>query len=160
MDALEIRTVSTDREQNDAFAIRRTVFVDEQGVNASLEYDDHDHEPTTTHLVAYDSSEPVGAARLRAVSGDRDPDDDHAEKATPLGKIERVAVLESRRNEGIGRALMDRLESIARSQSLGRIRLHAQRQAAGFYRQLGYHQVGKPFEEAGIPHIAMEKALE
>ncbi len=156
MDSLEIRTVSTGREQTDAFAIRRVVFVDEQGVDASLEYDDHDHAPTTTHLVAYDGDEPVGAARLRVVSDDRDPHGD-PQKPTPLGKIERVAVLESRRNEGIGRALMERLESIARSQSVDRIRLHAQRQAAGFYRQLGYRQVGTPFKEAGIPHIAMEK---
>jgi predicted GNAT family N-acyltransferase len=37
--------------------------------------------------------------------------------------------------------------------------LHAQRTAEGFYRRLGFTPQGEPFEEAGIPHIEMRRAL-
>ena len=37
--------------------------------------------------------------------------------------------------------------------------LHAQASAAPFYLRAGYSMEGDPFEEAGIPHLAMRKAL-
>ena len=39
------------------------------------------------------------------------------------------------------------------------IELHAQRTASDFYARLGFVPQGEPFEEAGIPHIAMTSAL-
>ena len=37
--------------------------------------------------------------------------------------------------------------------------LHAQTSAAPFYRRAGFQVQGEPFDEAGIPHLAMVKAL-
>jgi predicted GNAT family N-acyltransferase len=37
--------------------------------------------------------------------------------------------------------------------------LHAQRSAEGFYSRLGFTPQGESFEEAGITHIEMVKAL-
>lgn len=129
----------------DALSVRYDVFVDEQGVPEDLEVDEH--EADATHFVAYDDAgEPVGAARLR-------------EYDDGVGKVERVAVLESRRGEGWGNALMDVLEEAA-AERYDELYLHAQLPAVGFYDRLDYEREGEAFEEAGIPHVAMRKRLD
>ncbi|WP_436347196.1 GNAT family N-acetyltransferase [Natronorubrum sp. FCH18a] len=141
----EVRAVDSADELEDAFAVRRTVFVEEQGVDEELEYDEHEEE--SIHFVAYDGDDPIGAARLR-------------EPETGLGKVERVAVLESRRGEGVGLAVMNALEEEAREEGLESLKLHSQTHAAAFYRNLGYERYGEEFEEAGIPHVKMRKPLD
>ena len=145
MDDLEVRVADTERERDDAFAVRHEVFVEEQGVDETVEYDVYDE--TATHFVAYDGDDPIGAARLR-------------EYDDGIGKVERVAVCKPRRETGVGRALMDRLESRADTLGFDRLVLHSQTQAAGFYRSLGYERHGEVFEEAGIPHVEMWTSLE
>jgi len=129
----------------DAFSVRRAVFVDEQGVPEDLEWDDHDEGEETHHFVAYDGETPVGAARLRP-------------KDESTGKVERVATLEERRGEGIGRALMNELEDAARDEYDSLV-LHAQTHAEPFYLHLGYETTSDVFDEAGIPHVEMAKRL-
>ena len=141
---VRIRTVDSEAERADAFAVRQTVFVEEQGVDEALEYDEHEEE--ATHFVAYDDDEPIGAARLR-------------EPKPGLGKVERVAVLESRRESGVGRDLMLAVEDRALEQGLESLKLHSQTHAAEFYRGLGYEQHGEEFMEADIPHVKMRKSL-
>ncbi|ELY72680.1 GNAT family N-acetyltransferase [Natrinema pallidum] len=145
MDDLEVRAAETDRERDDAFAVRRAVFVEEQGVDEELEYDDHDE--TAVHFVAYDGAEPIGAARLR-------------EYEAGVGKVERVAVRKSHRDDGVGRALMNALEQRAIDAGITALKLHSQTRAADFYRSLGYERHGEEFEEAGIPHVEMRKAID
>ena len=142
---LEVRVADTERTREDAFDVRQTVFVDEQGVDEEIEYDDHDE--TATHFVAYDGDDPIGAARLR-------------EYEPGVGKVERVAVLESRREEGVGRAVMEVLEERAQTEGFESLKLHSQSHAAEFYRSLGYERRGEEFEEAGILHVEMRKRLE
>ena len=135
----------TDTRYEDALAVRFEVFVEEQGVPEDLEVDDHEDE--SLQFVAYDGDEnPVGAARLR-------------EYEDGAGKVERVAVLDARRGEGWGDALMDALEDAARER-FSELYLHAQLPAAGFYDRRGYDREGEEFEEAGIPHVAMRKRFE
>lgn len=135
----------TDARYEDALSVRYAVFVDEQGVPEDLEVDEY--EDDATHFVAYDESgDPVGAARLR-------------EYDDGVGKVERVAVLESRRGEGYGDALMDALEDAARER-YDELYLHSQLPAAGFYDRRGYEREGDQFDEAGIPHVAMRKRLD
>ncbi|MDF9745748.1 GNAT family N-acetyltransferase [Natrinema salsiterrestre] len=145
MTDIDVFVADTEHRRDDAFAVRRTVFVDEQGVDEDLEYDDHDE--TATHFVAYDGDEPIGAARLR-------------EYEAGVGKVERVAVLESRREEGVGRELMTALEDRADERGFATLKLHSQIRAVDFYRRLGYERRGEEFEEAGIPHVEMRKRLE
>jgi predicted GNAT family N-acyltransferase len=127
-----------------AFAIRRAVFVGEQGVSPSLEWDDAETE--ATHLLLVVNERPVGAARARFV-------DDNTVKA------ERVAVRRSARGEGWGRRLMDAVEAVGVDADATRCVLHAQQRVEGFYHNLGYRTVSEPFEEAGIPHVEMERVL-
>ncbi len=83
-DRTGVFVVSADPERRDAFAVRRTVFVDEQGVDEEIEWDEHDEpDADATHFVAYDDGDVVGAARFRVVEGDDEP---------VTGKVERVAV--------------------------------------------------------------------
>ncbi|WP_203229102.1 GNAT family N-acetyltransferase [Halobellus captivus] len=139
--------VSDDAERRDAFDLRRAVFVEEQGVDEEIEWDEHDEpDADATHFVAYDDGDVVGAARFRGVDGE-------------VGKVERVAVAADRRGEDWGRRVMDAVESHAHADGFDRLALHAQTQVRGFYERLGYDAFGEEFEEAGIPHIEMEKEL-
>ncbi len=140
----EVRVVETDRERMDAFDVRRAVFVEEQGVDEDIEYDEHEN--SATHFVAYEDEKPVGAARLR------EPEDG-------LGKVERVAVLAMHRANGVGGALMDAVERSAQAVGMTKLTLHSQTRAAAFYEHLGYDRYGEVFEEAGIPHVKMEKSI-
>ncbi len=128
--------------------IRRIVFVDEQGVSNSLEWDEHDS--PAIHFLGVDTEaapepKPLGTARLRMFEG--------------YAKAERVAVLKEARGTGLGRAIMLALEEVARSHGAERICLSAQASALGFYEQLGYLGYGERFFEAGIDHLAMSKLL-
>jgi len=136
--------IEVDGDREDAYDVRFAVFVEEQGVDPDIEVDEH--EEAATHFVAYADDEPVGAARLR------EPEDG-------LGKVERLAVLESHRGEGLGRQLMEAVEREAQRWELERLTLHGQLRVAEFYEHLGYEQVSDEFEEAGIPHVEMEKSI-
>ena len=149
-------------ERQDAFAVRRAVFVDEQGVDEEIEWDEHD-EPhaAATHFVAYDDGEPIGAARFRVPSVDTDSTGVNAAETTaPTGKVERVAVAADRRGEGWGVRLMDAVEERAREDGFGHLTLHAQTRVRDFYERLGYIAHGDVFYEAGIPHVSMTKPLD
>ena len=166
-----VAVADDDRKRDDAFDVRRTVFVEEQGVDEDLEYDEHDEpDAAAVHFVAYAEGddadgEPIGAARLRVYEeADDDEDGDgngngDGDDEGDVGKVERVAVLESHRGTGVGRALMDAVEAQAREQGLATLKLHSQTHAAGFYRNLGYERYGEEFEEAGIPHVEMRKSV-
>ncbi|NEU57126.1 GNAT family N-acetyltransferase [Halorussus sp. MSC15.2] len=151
----EVRRAETETERADALSVRFEVFVDEQGVPEDVEIDGKDDE--SIHFVGYAEGErgegtdadraPVGVGRLREV-GDR------------TGKVERIAVLEEHRGEGVGRTIIDEIESTAAEQGLSTLVMHAQTPVEQFYRDLGYETTSDVFEEAGIPHVEMEKSLD
>jgi predicted GNAT family N-acyltransferase len=55
--------------------------------------------------------------------------------------------------------LLDHLVVLARSRGDARAMLNAQTHALPFYERHGFVAVGEPFDEAGIPHLAMERLL-
>jgi predicted GNAT family N-acyltransferase len=126
-----------------AFDLRREVFVVEQGVPPELEIDELD--PLATHLVAIVDEAVIGTLRILQHEGEV--------------KVGRVAVRAAARRTGVGARLMEQAAAIARERGFDEIVLHAQISVAGFYRRLGYVEEGDPFEEAGIPHIAMRKKI-
>ena len=133
--------------QRDYAAIRRVrfaVFVDEQRIDADLEMDDRD--PHCEHVLAWDArGEAVGTGRIDFAAG---------------GKVGRVAVLASARRTGVGTALMEKLHELARSREAGTVWCNAQVSAVPFYLGLGYRIVSERFDEAGIDHVRMERALD
>lgn len=144
MTGREVRIATTASQREDAFDVRREVFVEGQGVPEERELDGRDDE--AVHFVAYEGATAVGAARLRELAPD-------------AGKVERVSVRGPHRGEGWGRRLVAAVESEARERDLSVLVLHAQTDVEAFYRRLGYRTVSAEFEEAGMPHVEMEKRL-
>ena len=121
--------------------VRERVFIEEQKVPRELEWDDWDE--ASDHAVAFDAGgNPIGTARL-----------------LPDGRIGRMAVLKDWRGKGVGAALLAAMLDQARGRFMACAVLHAQTQAAGFYRRFGFSERGGQFEEARIPHVEMTLEL-
>lgn len=157
-DSTGVFVADTKAKRDDALAVRQRVFVDEQGVDESIEYDGYDDpDAPATHFVAYNGEDVVGAARIRPVTGKGDAPSRSDDPKT--AKVERVAVAADSRGEGWGRQIMESVESWGREAGYTRFVLNAQTHVREFYERLGYKAHGEEFEEAGIPHIAMDKSL-
>jgi predicted GNAT family N-acyltransferase len=70
-----------------------------------------------------------------------------------------MAVISDWRGRGVGAALLARLIDLARARGDARVLLNAQTQAMPFYARFGFVPAGAEYEEAGIPHWTMERAL-
>ena len=121
-------------------ALRHEVFVLGQGVPADLERDELDDR--ADHAVAERDGRVVGTGRL-----------------LPDGTIGRMAVDPAVRGQGIGAAVLARLEDRARERGLPSVELHAQLHARAFYDKAGYASYGEVYVEAGIDHLSMRKHL-
>lgn len=98
------------------------------------------------HLACYDAGELVACLILQ-------PLDD------AMVKMRQVAVAESVQGRGVGRALVERSEEVARRRGFTTMVLNARESAVPFYERLGYARVGERFEEVSIPHWKMVKRL-
>ena len=74
-------------------------------------------------------------------------------------KMRQVAVAEQLQGRGVGRALVERSEEIAREHGFREMVLHARDTAVPFYERLGYERVGEQFQEVNLPHWKMRKSL-
>ena len=120
------------------YHIRREVFVVEQGVPESLEYDEF--EDVCNHYGFWLDGHAVACARWRLTK-------------QGYAKIERCAVLIPYRGKKIGAAIVQHVINEIPEQNI--IYLHAQSNALGFYSRLGFEAVGSEFYEAKIPHFKM-----
>ncbi|MFK9095462.1 GNAT family N-acetyltransferase [Bacillus salipaludis] len=138
---MTVKIVENQKELDDAFTVRKIVFVEEQNVPLEEEIDQFEAE--ATHFVMYQEGAPVGAGRFRVVDG--------------YGKVERICVMKEARKTGAGKAIMSAIEGFADLQGLHKLKLNAQTQAIPFYAGLGYEVVSEEFLDAGIPHKTMIK---
>lgn len=138
---LALRVGDWVRLGEDARAVRFAVFVDEQGIDPSIELDEHD--VLAVHAVAYD-----GEGRAIATG-----------RLLPDSRIGRMAVLARARNRGVGAAILRTLVAIAASRGDREIVLHAQRSAERFYAREGFEARGGEYVEAGIAHVTMVRSL-
>jgi len=74
-------------------------------------------------------------------------------------RLRQMAVLNDLQGKGIGRALMNFAENLARDRGYKILRMHARANAIGFYEKVGYKVKGDQFLEITIPHYVMEKVL-
>ena len=74
-------------------------------------------------------------------------------------RLRQMAVMNNLQGKGIGRALMNFAENIARDLGYKKLSMHARKTAIGFYEKLGYSVTGNEFQEVTIPHFVMEKDL-
>jgi ElaA protein len=140
----QVRPASGEREMEALRRLRFEVFCREQGVPEHEEVDGRDGD--ALHLIAVDEGGDVLATcRLLFVG--------------PTTQFSRLAVRASFRRRGIATALLEAAEAETRAAGGKRMVLHAQTYARELYEIAGYRPRGRVFVEAGIEHIAMEKAL-
>ncbi|HEX5653919.1 MAG TPA: GNAT family N-acetyltransferase [Chitinophagaceae bacterium] len=80
------------------------------------------------------------------------------EKADTV-RLRQMAVLNDLQGKGIGRALMNFAENLARDRGYKNLSMHARKNAVGFYEKMGYKVSGDEFIEITIPHYVMTKKL-
>ncbi|WP_077212669.1 GNAT family N-acetyltransferase [Bacillus dakarensis] len=143
---MSAKRVTTNEELKAAFAIRKEVFVKEQGVPLEDEFDQFDTlNGLCEHIVVHYNEQPVGTGRIRFIDG--------------VGKLERICILEPYRKYGLGKMIIKTLEEIAEERGASQVKLHGQTQAEGFYKNLDYRTSSPIFMEDGIPHVLMIKEL-
>jgi predicted GNAT family N-acyltransferase len=135
-----IELMSWENARAQASAIRLAVFVEEQGVPREIEMDEIDAQ--CVHALAFEGGTAVGTGRL-----------------LPDGHIGRMAILKPWRGRGIGSAILHSLIEAARRRGEREVMLSAQVHAVDFYRAHGFAPEGEVYEEAGIAHQAMIRAL-
>ncbi|TAE27803.1 MAG: GNAT family N-acetyltransferase [Cytophagales bacterium] len=142
-----VHPISSPADLEQAFTIRREVFVEEQNVPAEEEYDEFEN--SSRHFLAKHQetnglSLPCGTARWRRTS-----------KGV---KLERFAVRKEFRGKGVGKALvkavLDNVFSL-QPEPIESIYLHAQVTAIPLYEGFGFKAVGPMFEECAIQHYKM-----
>lgn len=138
-----VKIINNPKQLEDAYSVRKFVFVDEQNVPVEEEIDEYEDE--ATHFVLYQDDAPIGAGRFRDVDG--------------YGKVERICVLKEARKLGAGKAIMEKIEDYAHEKGFHKLKLNAQTHAIPFYTGLGYEVVSDEFLDAGIPHKTMMKSI-
>jgi len=133
--------------QATARAVRLAVFVSEQGIPESEEWDDVD--ALALHAVCLVQDQAVATGRV------------WCDAAMPFNAhIGRLAVLRQQRGRGLGRLVLQALMQQARDWRCTSVVLHAQTKALGFYEAQGFVSEGHPFDEVGIAHVLMRCQLQ
>ena len=142
--APQLRWARDSAEIELALGLRQRVFCDEQGVSVSEERDALDDR--AMHMVAVGAAgEVVGTLRLVVCN--------------ELARVGRIAVDAGWRRRGVASAMIDRALQEALMRGCREARLAAQVRAVALYEQAGFRTVSEHFQEAGIAHVWMRRAL-
>lgn len=140
---LDAHIAKNQQEKEICYQIRRTVFVEGQGIAEELDTDGLDDQ--AEHVIMYKDNQPAGCARLRYTENNM--------------KLERLAVLESFRGQGLGKELMLFVDEYAKEKQVDKVIMSAQQYLEKFYNSLDYQRDGDVFTEVGIPHVKMYKEV-
>ena len=125
--------------------VRQAVFIEEQGIAPDIEMDGDD--ATALHaLVTNRLDQPVATGRLLVLS-------------PGVSRIDRMAVHKALRGSQLGRQVLDALVQAAADRGDHQVVLHAQTSAQAFYERAGFEATGPRYEEAGLPHVPMQRTL-
>lgn len=140
MKKLNYKFVENDNDLEQAFQVRRKVFIEEQGISEDIEIDSQDKK--ALHIVVESDKEIIATVRVLF-------------PAPGEAKIERMAVLKTFRRKGIGSKIIKILHEQLMLKRISKVIVHAQNSAVPFYKSCGFIESGACFYEAGIPHIKM-----
>jgi ribosomal protein S18 acetylase RimI-like enzyme len=128
------------------YALRYKVLREPWGHPRGTEKDDF--EPISEHFMAVnEKGEVLGVVKLY-------------EESKTVGHVSHLAVSESHQHQGIGRLLIETVESRARHHGYKTIGMMARVTATAFFEKYGYRVKGIPSPHLGITHLVwMEKAL-
>ena len=136
----------TEEEQEQAFQIRKAVFVQEQKLFRHTDVDEND--ATGIHLVAELEGEVIGTVRVYpAGTGNGDW----------IGG--RLAVKKGFRASGAGERLVREAVAIVKKQGCNHFTAHIQEKNIDFFEQLGWKGIGPVKDYLGQPHQVMEADL-
>jgi GNAT superfamily N-acetyltransferase len=152
---VRVRLVREQAELETCLRLRWTVFVEELQERPSSARDDADRlaapgEPLAPqHLIAEllgptGQPVPAGAGRL-VFSG------------PGAARLERLAVIDDARRQGVGRALLLGLEEAARAAGVRALRVDSRPAACGFFARHGYRPDGAPSSAGGVEQVPMTK---
>ena len=143
---VEIRAPKTDSEFEAYFELRWRILRKPWGELRGTEVDEL--EDAATHVAAFDEVRRlVGVGRLQYVKD-------------ALGQVRYMAVEPDCRSQGVGQAMLNELERLAKRQGMTAIVLDAREHAVRFYLKSGYVVTGDSYLLFGeIPHSKMEKKL-
>jgi len=144
MSKFSYKLVTSGVELQEAFEVRRQVFVREQSISEDLVFDGHDRE--SLHMVVKDGQRVIGTARVQFLTDNQ-------------AKLERMAILERYRRKGIGKEMLLFLDAVWKDKQVQQVIIHAQLEVVPFYKLYGFDELGLPFQEAGIKHIKMRKQV-
>jgi len=144
MSKFSYKLVTGDVDLQEAFEVRRQVFVREQDISEDLVFDGHDSE--ALHIVVKDGQRVIGSARVQFLTDNQ-------------AKLERMAILDHYRCKGIGKKMLLFLDTVWKDEQVQQVIIHAQLEVVPFYKLCGFDELGLPFQEAGIQHIKMRKQV-
>lgn len=135
-------TIKTKDNQSDSFAVRKAVFMDEQGYEN--EFDEKDN--ICCYVTVYCDGKLAGTGRTFEADGDG------------TFVFGRIAVLKEYRGLHLGAVILAELEKVAKAKGAKYVELHAQQYAVGFYEKSGFSLCDDEIEyDEGQPHCRMKK---
>ena len=138
---MDAQIVSFDKNNaSEIIRIRTLVFVEEQGINCTIDFDGLDE--SAIHVLVFSQGNAIATGRML--------DDGH---------IGRIAVLKEHREHGVGARALQALLVNAQVKGFSRVYLGSQINAVDFYKKLGFTICGEVFMDAGLEHIEMELYL-
>ena len=141
--ALKIIDYGT-KEYKQMLTLRNNILRKPLGLDFSQ--DELETEKNHMHMAAFEDDQMLGCCML-------------VQENDETVRLRQMAVMNDLQGKGIGRALMQFAENLARDRGYKKISMHARKNAAGFYEKMGYKKVGEEFTEITIQHYVMEKEL-
>ncbi|WP_339108127.1 GNAT family N-acetyltransferase [Thioclava sp. GXIMD4216] len=138
-----MRTCEEVTDLTDVHALRRAVFIEEQGYSEAEEFDGRDGE--AMQILMREGDQPIATARV-FIEGE-------------TAKIGRICVAKSHRGLGLGAEILRDAMARAKAKGCTKAMLSAQVQAIPFYEKLGYTAYGETYPDGHVPHRDMVAPL-
>lgn len=101
---MKIKRITTEIDLQAALEIRKAVFIEEQQVPESDEFDQFDTlEDQCGHVLVFHENQPAGTGRVRIVNH--------------TGKLERICILKPYRKYGLGKVIISELENMVKEKA-------------------------------------------
>jgi predicted GNAT family N-acyltransferase len=143
---VEVRRPQSDEEFARLYRLRWQVLRAPWGEPPGSERDATDADSEHA-LIQSPDGEPLAAGRLHFNSSDE-------------AQIRYMAVAELARGQGLGRQIVEYLETIARDRGATTVVLNAREEVAGFYQTMDYEIIGAgPTMFGTVRHVRMQKRL-
>jgi len=145
-DSLKVTVARTLDQVVMAMTLRGVIYLGEQNAPYSEEYDGNDL-VGASHLIAWKENEPVGVLRLRWFAD--------------FAKVERAAVLDRHRRDGVMRVLMQEAQRYAARRGYRKMLGHAQMNRVKYWRTHGFKvRADRPkFYFSDYEYVEIEREL-